>query len=61
MREAVPEAKHEVVHPSQDWAGTYLDPDTQLAVTVNAGIAGELLVKHHQNAQKMRIVGPLGA
>lgn len=58
---AVPEAKHEVVHPSPDWAGTYLDPDTQLAITVNAGIAGELLVKYHRKAEKMRVLEPLRA
>ena len=58
---AVPEAKHEVVHPSEDWAGTYLDPDTQLAITVSAGIAGELLVKYHRKAEKMRVFEPLRA
>ncbi|KAF4621965.1 hypothetical protein G7Y89_g14378 [Cudoniella acicularis] len=58
---AVPEAKHEVVHPGQDWAGTYLDPDTQLAITVNAGVAGELLVKYHRKAEKMRVVEPFRA
>jgi hypothetical protein len=55
---AVPEAKHEVVHPGQEWAGTYLDPDTQLAVTVNTGVAGELLVKYHRKAEKLRVVEP---
>jgi CubicO group peptidase (beta-lactamase class C family) len=58
---AVPEAKHEVVHPSEDWAGTYLDPDSQLAITVSTGIAGELLVKYHRKAEKMRVFEPLRA
>ena len=51
---AVPEAKCKVVHPVQEWAGTYLDPDTQLAITVNTGIAGESLVKYHWEAKKLR-------
>jgi CubicO group peptidase (beta-lactamase class C family) len=55
---AVPEAKHEVAHPGQEWAGTYLDPDTQLAITVNTGVAGELLVKYHRKAEKLRVVEP---
>ena len=58
---AVPDAKHEVVHPGKDWAGTYLDPDTQLTITVNAGVAGELLVKYHPKAEKMRVVEPFRA
>ncbi len=58
---AVPEAKHEVVHPGQEWAGTYLDPDTQLAITVTTGVAGELLVKYHRKAEKIRVVEPFRA
>jgi CubicO group peptidase (beta-lactamase class C family) len=56
-----PEAKHEVVHPSQEWAGTYLDPDTRLAITVDAGVAGELTIKYHRKAEKFRVVDPLRA
>ena len=58
---AFPEDKHEVVQPSQDWVGAYLDPDTQLAITVKAGVPGELLVKYHGEADKMRVVEPLRA
>lgn len=52
----VPEAKNEVVSPGPDWTGTYLDSDTGLAITVNPGIAGELLVKYHREAEKVRLV-----
>jgi len=58
---AVPEAKYEVIHPSQDWVGTYLDPDTQLAITVDTGLVGELLVKYHGKAEKIRMVEPFRA
>jgi CubicO group peptidase (beta-lactamase class C family) len=58
---AVPEVKHEVVQPSPDWTGTYLDPETQLAIIVKTGNAGELLVQYHRKAEKMRMVEPLRA
>ena len=57
----IPEAKHEVIQHDRDWAGTYLDPDTQLAITVKAGVVGELLVKYHGDTEKMRVVEPFRA
>jgi CubicO group peptidase (beta-lactamase class C family) len=53
----LPEAKNEVVSPGPDWAGTYLDSDTGLAITVSQGGAGELLVKYHNKPEKIRVVG----
>ncbi|KAF7550003.1 hypothetical protein G7046_g8160 [Stylonectria norvegica] len=51
-----PEVKTEAVSPSPDWTGTYLDPDTSLAITVRLGGPGELLVKYHGSAEKLRVV-----
>jgi CubicO group peptidase (beta-lactamase class C family) len=53
---AVPETKNEVVSPGPDWTGTYLDSDTGLAITVDKGGPGELLLKYHRKAGKMRVV-----
>ncbi|KAG0647010.1 D-aminopeptidase [Hyphodiscus hymeniophilus] len=58
---AVPETKNEVVQPDKEWIGTYLDSESQLAITVNAGVPGELLVKYHSEAEKMRVVEPFRA
>ena len=58
---AISEAKHEVVQPGQDWAGTYLDPDTQLAITVTVGSPGEIVVKYHRAAEKIRVFESLRA
>ncbi|OKL57470.1 hypothetical protein UA08_06938 [Talaromyces atroroseus] len=52
----VPEAKNEVINPGPDWGGSYLDSETGLAITVNKGGAGELLVKYHRKPDKMRVV-----
>ncbi|KAH8664487.1 beta-lactamase-type transpeptidase [Xylariales sp. PMI_506] len=52
----LPEVKNAVVSPGPDWTGTYLDSDTGLALTVNPGAAGELLVKYHRKPEKFQVV-----
>jgi CubicO group peptidase (beta-lactamase class C family) len=51
-----PETKNEIVSPGPNWAGTYLDSDTRLAITVSQGGPGELLVKYHRKPEKVRLV-----
>ncbi|KAK3179286.1 hypothetical protein K4F52_009257 [Lecanicillium sp. MT-2017a] len=55
---SVEEKKYDVVHPSPDWTGTYLDTETQLAIAVTQGVPGQLLVKYHRKADKLRVVEP---
>ncbi len=52
----ISEAQDEVTNPGPEWAGTYLDSDTGLAIAVSQGGAGELLIKYHSDAEKLRVV-----
>lgn len=58
---AVPEVKSEIIQPGKEWAGTYLDPESKLAITVKAGVPGELLVKYHRSSEKLRVLEPFRA
>jgi hypothetical protein len=53
---AVPKVKNKIIDPSLDWVGAYLDPDTQLVITVSKGGGGEIAVKYHRKAEMMRLI-----
>jgi hypothetical protein len=51
----IPESKHEIVIPSPEWPGTYLDTDTGLAITITQGGEGEVLINYHGEPEKSRV------
>lgn len=53
---SIPEVKFSVVTPGPDWVGTFIDPESQLAITVSHGVSGEILLKYHRKPDKMRVV-----
>ncbi|KIW15781.1 hypothetical protein PV08_05831 [Exophiala spinifera] len=53
----VTEAKHEIVSAGPDWPGTYLDPDTGLAIVVSkASAPGQLSFTYHLKPEKVRVI-----
>jgi CubicO group peptidase (beta-lactamase class C family) len=58
---SIPESNHETVEAEAQWVGTYLDSETQLAITVELGVSGQLLLKYHRKPEKLRVVGPFRA
>lgn len=52
----LPETKNVHVTPGPDWIGCFLDPESQLAITINKGGEGEILLRYHRAVDKMRTV-----
>ena len=55
---SVKEVTPKTVEAGAGWVGTYLDDESQLAITVALGTPGQILLKYHRKPEKLRLVEP---